>query len=1083
MTDLPAPKRPIAPAFAAPEVDLPSPARGSTPFDDMVDDLDLPMPKGGETDLPALKGGGYDLDLPMPKGASDLDLPTPKASGFDLDLPAPKGFDLDLPMPKAGGLDLDLPTPRGDLPAPKGGGYDLDLPSPKDDYGALDLGGGFDLDLPAPRNDLPAPGAGRAGITDLPAPRNDLPAPKSDIPGMDDDLALPDPRARAPRASAPQGAGGPGFGEIDLGGGGDGLEFADLPQEETPRISSPGKDVPKAPTDRKTKSKREKASAAPKKKGKGLLVFVVVLLLIAGAGVALRWTPYGIFGVYALEGFRPEAGDDAGIARTLSDAETLAATDTYADVRASLRQLGTARRELYLNRQLLARSVVHEALFQIRFGESPRSEARENALLQRLEIRGNDAPGMSLALAAHALRAGQTSEVPAHLSAARSQAPSDPYVSLVAGEHALASGQPAAALEAFGAAGEGGGARALWGVARAHLATPEADSATVDAAIAAVLAASPDHGAALVARARRAFATGDETSALRDASLAAGTEAPEGREPIVASDRERADAWTLLGQIHEARGRRGPARVAYEKAIEADPFRVEALLGAGRVLLVERRFREALALFESAQESSQGMPAPAEGHPYDVQAKLGQIEALLPLEQHQQALTIAAALTQQLPANPAAALWHGRALGALEEDEAAKAELDRAIELAPSSFDGYLALAQLHFGNDDAASANEVLLRARDHVPESATMRRLLGDSELRRGNLDAAERELRAALALEAAHPESLFLLATTLRRARRLGEAERTLEQLAAIDGAYPGLSLERGRLFEAMGQASRAADAYARALAESPEDLDLELRLGAAQLAAGRVEDAEPHLRNVLRQRPDSAEAEHFVGRLFRVKGDGQAAIQHLTRARDLDPQIAEYRLHLGWAQLESNQLGAASDEIAAALAVDPQLPEAFLVRGLLGNRTGAVRDAKVDFERALALRPTLHEARAGLGDALDQLGDRPGAIRAYEAAVAADGTQPEWWYRLGRVRFDAGRAGEAVAALGRAIELGGATERRPIWLAESHRIRGEAHRLAGNRAGAIADYRQYLELAPASALDRQDVQDRLFDLGAR
>jgi tetratricopeptide (TPR) repeat protein len=236
-------------------------------------------------------------------------------------------------------------------------------------------------------------------------------------------------------------------------------------------------------------------------------------------------------------------------------------------------------------------------------------------------------------------------------------------------------------------------------------------------------------------------------------------------------------------------------------------------------------------------------------------------------------------------------------------------------------------------------------------------------------------------------------------------------------------------------------------------------------------------------VLRQRPDSAEAEHFVGRLYRAKGDGPTAIQHLTRAADLDPQIAEYHLYLGWAQLESNQLGAASDEISAALEIDPQLPEAFLVRGLLGNRTGAVRDAKVDFERALALRPTLHEARAGLGDALDQLGDRPGAIRAYEAAVGADGTQAEWWYRLGRVRFDAGRSGEAVAALGRAIEFGGATERRPSWLPDAYRIRGEAHRLGGNRAGAIADYRRYLEIAPASALDREDVQERLFDLGAR
>ncbi|MCA9614154.1 MAG: hypothetical protein KC586_15470, partial [Myxococcales bacterium] len=351
-------------------------------------------------------------------------------------------------MPKGGdGFDLDLPGGGGG----GGGDFDLDLPPPRDAFAESSssassggMGGGFDLDLPAPRNDLPMPGAGRGGVTDLPAPRNDLPAPRGD------DLSLPEPRARGEEA---RGTGGAGFGEIDLGGGGDGLEFADIPQEEAPRLSSP-QDLPptSAKPAKKAKAKRESKTAAPKKKGKGLAIFVAVLLLLAGAGVALQWTPYGIFGVYALEGFRPEAGDDAGITRTLADAEALAASDTYADVRASLRQLGTARRELYLNRRLLARSVVHEALFQVRFGESPRSQSRETALLQRLEVRGNDAPGMQLALAAHELRAGNLGQVPQHLSAARSEAPADAYVSLVAGEHALATGNAAAALEAFSAA-------------------------------------------------------------------------------------------------------------------------------------------------------------------------------------------------------------------------------------------------------------------------------------------------------------------------------------------------------------------------------------------------------------------------------------------------------------------------------------------------------------------------------------------------------------------------------------------------------------------------------------------------------
>ncbi|MBX3251942.1 MAG: zinc-ribbon domain-containing protein [Myxococcales bacterium] len=1115
--DLPMPKGATPGRPRAPEVDLPAPkrAQGSTPFDDMMggDELDLPAPKAAldELDLPAPKSasGFGDLDLPAPKSAAggfgEIDLPTPKsaapksaAGGFgEIDLPTPKsagGFgEIDLPTPKsAGGFgEIDLPTPKSagfdglDLPMPKN---ELDLPAPKD---GLDLptpqtaGFELDLDLPGPKGniDLPAPGAGSAGSTDLPIGKGlslDLPTSKSAPPpgaddlAFDDDLALPPPRARGASPDGRSGAGSAAFGELDLGGeANDGLEFAGIP-EEAPSDLPGGMDLPSdavARPDAKKKKAKPTADATPKKRGKGLLVFMGVVLALAGVGVGLKWTSLGIFGTYYFEQFRSEAGDEATITRTLADVEARAALDTYADVRAALQQLGVARRELFLNRHLLARSAMHEALYQHRFGQDARSAAREVAIAQRLEERGNDAPGIALMFAARALKSGRLGEIPGHLATARSEAPGDPYVSLIAGEHALASGQVEGALEAFRAASETG-ARAGWGVVRALLAAPERDEAAIDAALDAVLQQSPNHTAALVLRAERAFAAGDDESAIGAANLATGE--PEGAAR--GSGPERAAAWAMLGRVHEARGRRGAARGAYESAIAADAYHVGALLGAGRVLTDERRFRDALVRFEAAEQA-----APSDAHDELAEALIGQIRANLQIDQAPRALEKAQQLVQRRPDDAEAALWHGRALDATDDDDAAKAELERAIELAPQTFDAYLALAQLHFANDDPGAAAATLRRSRDHVEVTAQVRRLLGESELRRGNLAEAERELRGALSLDARDAGALFLLGSTLRRLGRLAEAEQVFGRLADLDAGYPGLSLERGRIFEAMGRADRAAQAYARALEQAPDDLDLVQRLGAAQLAAGMLDEAEPTLRRVLTERPDTAEPEHFVGRLELAKGEVQRALRHLGRAVDLDPQVAEYRMYLAWANLDANALGRAAEEIASAIALDPQMPEAYLVRGLIGNRTGAVRDARADFERALGLRSTLHAARAGLGDALDQLGDRSGAVRAYEAAVAGDPTRGDWWYRLGRVRLDAGRRGEAAQAFARAIDAAGT--RTPTWLPEAHRLKAEAHRLGGERAAAVTHYRRYLELAPAGAIDRQDVQDRLLDLGAR
>ncbi len=206
----------------------------------------------------------------------------------------------------------------------------------------------------------------------------------------------------------------------------------------------------------------------------------------------------------------------------------------------------------------------------------------------------------------------------------------------------------------------------------------------------------------------------------------------------------------------------------------------------------------------------------------------------------------------------------------------------------------------------------------------------------------------------------------------------------------------------------------------------------------------------------------------------------ALNHLSRAVLLDGSIALYRLHYARAQLESNQIGRAAEEIARALELDESLGEAYLLRGLISVRTGAVRDAVNDLRRALELQPGLAAAHAGLGDAFAQLANRTDAIREYERAVTADDTHGDWWYKLARVRADAGQRGESLPALERAIALAAAVESEmpPQWVYESHRLKGDAL-WSSNRAEATAAYRRYLERAPQSALDRTEVERRLAE----
>jgi tetratricopeptide (TPR) repeat protein len=293
---------------------------------------------------------------------------------------------------------------------------------------------------------------------------------------------------------------------------------------------------------------------------------------------------------------------------------------------------------------------------------------------------------------------------------------------------------------------------------------------------------------------------------------------------------------------------------------------------------------------------------------------------------------------------------------------------------------------------------------------------------------------------------------------------------------------MALERGLLFEARGESDRAVEYYTQALAEDPENPELLLRLGAAQVGAGDIDAAEESLTRVQTMLPASAEAEHFVGRIAFARHNYAEAVSHFERAISLDASRGEFFVYAAWAALETNDIGDARSHAEAAIARDPSLGDAYWIRGAVRRRSGQARDAVVDLNRALTLRPTRYEALFELALCYDELRQLPQAIDALNRAVTAVDTNGEWWYRLGRLNMDADHAAEGARTLGRATLIGEATTPSPFWLADAHRILGDAQRLLGDRAGAVEHYRRYLELAPPNAVDRREVRSALLDLGS-
>lgn len=1127
--DLPA--RPGAPAKPPVPSARKVPARPAAAAAPASASADLPaLASGGglELDLPAVGGGGLELDLPalggpgdlpapaagrdLPASASGRDLPV-SASGRDLPVSAPGR---DLPV-SAKGRDLPASAPGRDLPASSSGedaagAFDfgdlgLDLapqpsavraPSARPGPGASDGFAGFgELDLP-----LGGPSAPSAPPAALPGPASDVPAALSapleldlgvsappsrpeppalrvggGVEGTPFDLgplaeagpgeaALPEVESVPPRPlGAHDDGGGFAAGEAPLGalGGAPALDVARAPAPAAP--GGGGMDV----AHERAKTGVVAPRVAPSsKRGRGKRVALVALLVLAVVGGgALELTSVGAFGRIAISdlahaGAYGRAADEARVA-----ARTALAPDTYAASVAALDALEAARARTPRARALTAYAAFEVFAHERRFGPDPARHARATQWLA--EIPASDAA--PYAPAARALRDAPAPPALGPLGQLAQRPDAAPDAELARGETALALGDPKVAKAAFEAAlaSKDHELRARFGVARAATAIDGQATKLLDD----LLTKAPQHPGAHLARAEAALAS-DEPAAAKDVAAVL-----DGPARALASPLELAQAYALRGTLALRADRTADAKLAFAEATKRDVVNGRALVGLAEVLYAEGRYSEALTRFDQALARDPKLES----------AVVGSAKAKVSLERVAEAKKQLTAARAAFPKSAGIGLWLARvelASGSTKEAERLFVATTQVVDpRAREAVDVYAGLAGFYATAGRTAEAQATVEKADKLLPDSSAKDRAFGDVAASQGRYDDAVRRFQAALARDPKDLGTRFKLGVTLRKMRRIPEAQAELEALAKADKDYPGLLLERGLLFEESGEVDKALEQFRTALAQAPDDLDLVQRVGAALVAVGKIDEAMPLVRRVHAARPQSAEANHDLGRAHLALGGSEVpvALQHLKRAVELDPNRAEFHVYLAWAANESSpaQLGYARQEAERALELDRLSGDALWVRGDVACKQGAVVDAMKDLTRALELHPTRHEARASLAACHEARNDTKAALAEWTRAVQADGTRPMWRYRLGRLLLEKNANAEAAKHLAFAANEGDKLQPRPAWLVRAQLDAGEALRRQGNKPEALRHFKRYLEMASPTDPDRKDTEKKVAALG--
>ncbi len=299
------------------------------------------------------------------------------------------------------------------------------------------------------------------------------------------------------------------------------------------------------------------------------------------------------------------------------------------------------------------------------------------------------------------------------------------------------------------------------------------------------------------------------------------------------------------------------------------------------------------------------------------------------------------------------------------------------------------------------------------------------------------AEQSLRGLVKYDPQNPHWDHYLATLVAGYGRLDEAIALWQRTVRLDGHYRPAKL---KLAEAMLKTNRMAEAaklFGEILAEDPNEVYALLGLAQVEIQEGRWSAAREHLETAVAADPLFSAGWALLATVADRLGDAATSEQArgkanvLGRFKDVtDPWMDElvddcydaYRLQVIASTISAT--GGAERAIPIlerAIQVAPKDSRPHRQLGKLEVTLHQNDQAREQFEKAIALRPDDPFAYIDLVGLYRTSGDVSAALRLLNEAVAhcpnAEGVQLE----MGLALMAAGRVGEALPYLQKAVEL--------------------------------------------------------------
>lgn len=389
----------------------------------------------------------------------------------------------------------------------------------------------------------------------------------------------------------------------------------------------------------------------------------------------------------------------------------------------------------------------------------------------------------------------------------------------------------------------------------------------------------------------------------------------------------------------------------------------------------------------------------------------------------------------------------------------------------------YISSARTALQKGNLRAAQIELRNAVRSDPQSAEAHFLLGTVSLALGNPVAAEREARAAQARGFNPIRVIPLLARSLLAQHRFDTVLKDLTPDTKNPDLDAVILVYRGYAQVGLKHLDDAQKSFEQAASTAPRSVDPLLAETHLAEMRGDLKAAQGSIARAVALQPKAPKVMLAEAQLLRMQHKNNQALKVLNALVQEQPSLLQARLERAALEVGLNKLAAAKSDLALVQKAMPGNVEAIYLDAVMAAQRKDFKAANADLERISPFISRIPRAYYLVGVVKEQLGQLAVAYQAATRFLARAPDDVPANILVARLDFAQGRPNDAIATLAKFTKSGKAPAGVYVILGQAYEATGRGAEAvqAFQRAAALAPHNIGIQLSLASATLRQDQPD--------